>query len=350
MECSKPASLAQPVPEETIGRYGGAQGDLCLRQTRCVLDKTEAKALIQQLGDPSRSDQALMALIANGRDSVPALAAFLRSTKPLSLPEPRLLAVEGLSILRGPEALEALIVVAAKHLAAISDPAIRLGEESVASRAARALADFCEPRAREALLELVKGKPLMGVAEAFERLRDPRAIPYLVAWLEEDFVWEAAGRAVVASGQAAVPILLGSLREKHCPYAVESGMSQRRRARILDLLRDLARPQRIDGLEDLLDDPVEIVRWSAVQLFLDKGDTAQRRRAFRIGMKFLSFADNLLRADCEALLLAHFSLGSDLIDEEIEKRRLKGEWAEFWPRETPLAILLRIARKSKRGG
>jgi PBS lyase HEAT-like repeat len=181
----------------------------------------------------SRSGEALMALLALGRDSVPALVGFLRSTKPSSLPEGRLLAVEGLSILKGPAALAALIVVATQSLANIRDPAVRLGEETVASRAASALADFPDPHAREALLELLNEKPLIGVAEAFEKLGDPRAIPRLVSWLGEDFVAEAAGRAIVVCGCAAVPALLDSLRAKDEWYGSESGKSQRRRARAL---------------------------------------------------------------------------------------------------------------------
>ena len=43
----------------------------------------------------------------------------------------------------------------------------------------------------------------------------------------------------------------------------ETGMSQRRRARILEILCDLARPAELGRLDDLLDDPVEAVRWKS---------------------------------------------------------------------------------------
>jgi len=291
-----------------------------------------------------------MTLLAMGRDSVPALAEFLRSTKPSSLGEPRLLAVEGLNILKGPAALAALIVVATQNLADIRDPAVRLAEETVASRAALALADFSEPYAHEALLELLEEKPLLGVAEAFEKLRDPRAIPYLVSWLEEDFVAEAAGRAILAFGFAAIPTLLASLKQEHPRHGDERGASRRRRARILAILAELAPPESVDGLEDLLDDSDQGIRSKAVELFLDKGRPVPRRRAFRAAIELLQSSDGSVRADVERLLLTYLDVGSDLLGEEIEDRRLKGEVEEFWPRETPLAILLRIERKSKRGG
>ncbi len=305
----------------------------------------DINTLIDQLGDPSRSSQALMALLSMGRDAVPALAEFLRLTKPSALAEPRLLAVEGLSILKGPAALAALIVVATQNLAGIHDPAVRLAEETVAGRAALALADFSEPHAYEALLELLDEKPLIGVAEAFEKLQDPRAIASLILWLEEDFVAEAAGRAIVVYGRATLPALFASVREKHARYGSESRMSQRRRARILEILCELALPDRLDGLESLLNDAIEGVRFNAVRLFLRKGDIVQRRRAFRAGLQFLDSPDNYLRANCEVLLLSHFDVGAELVEEEIGRRRHVGESEEFWPRETALTILLRIQRK-----
>jgi len=104
------------------------------------------KALLEQLGDPSRSSRALLALLMQGHDGVQALVEFLRTSKPSSLPEARLMAVEGLSIVKDPEALSALIDVAGEPLDAISDPVIRLAEQTVASRAARILGDFPNPR------------------------------------------------------------------------------------------------------------------------------------------------------------------------------------------------------------
>jgi hypothetical protein len=332
--------------EETFSAALGCKGrdQLLVKQDAMeVPDKT--RAIAARLDDPSRSGEALMVLLALGKDSVPALVEFLRSTKPSSLPEGRLLAVEGLSILKGPAALAALIGVATQRLANIHDPAVRLAEETVASRAASALADFPDPHAREALLELLDEKPLIGVAEAFEKLQDPRAIPRLVSWLGEDFVAEAAGRAIVVCGCGAVPALLDSLRAKDEWDGSESGMSQRRRARALEILCELPVPGRYDGLEDLLEDSAEGVRFNATRLFLRNGNLAQRRRAFRVGLEFLDSPDSSLRANCEQLLLPHFEVGTELVLEEIGRRRVRGESEGFWPRETALTILLRIYRK-----
>ncbi len=309
-----------------------------------VPDKT--RAIATRLDDPSRCGEALIALLALGKDSVPALVEFLRSTRPSSLPEGRLLAVEGLSILKGPAALAALMVVATQRLANIRDPAVRLAEETVASRAAAALADFPDdPHARETLLELLDEKPLIGVAEAFEKLQDPRAIPRLVSWLGEDFVAEAAGRAILVCGFAAVPALLDSLRMKDEWDGCESGMSQRRRARALEILCEVPVPGRYDRLEDLLGDAVEGVRFNATRLFLRNGNLAQRRKAFRVGLEFLDSPDSSLRTNCGELLLSHFEVGAELVLEEIGRRRVKGESEGFWPHETALAILVRIYRK-----
>jgi HEAT repeat protein len=309
------------------------------------------EALVEQLKDASRCDQALLALIGEGKGAVPTLANFLRSSKPSSLPQPRLLAVEGLSVLKGTGALDALIEVAQERLAEISDPAIRLAEENVASRAASALADFTEARARSALLQLLEAKPLLGVAEAFEKLKDPRAIPVLVCWLEEDFVAEAAARAITACGSIAVPVLFNSLSERHTRHGGETGTSQRRRARILQILCDLALPGSIESLDELLEDTHEAVRLNAVRLLLLRGTMGQQRKAFRTALELLqSSHDRALRADCEDLLILHFDVSPESVDQAIDRRGLMGESEEFWPRETALTILLRIRHKGGTAG
>jgi HEAT repeat protein len=307
------------------------------------------ESLVEKLQDPSRSNQALLTLLAKGNAAVAALAEFLNNSKPSSLPEARLLAVEGLTILKGPKALETLLGVASERLADISDPVIRLAEEAVASRAALGLAEFAdEPRAVDRLLELLGGKPLIGVAEAFVKLRDVRAIPGLVCWLGEDFVAEPARQAILACGNVALPALLDSLRYKEIRHGSETGTSQRRRARILAILCELASSASIDALDGLLDDPVESVRWNAVRLFLEKGTTVQKERALRVAMVFLDSSDSFVRSECEELLAAHFGSGQEIIEKEINRRRMMREKENnFEPRETTLAVLNRILRKGR---
>ncbi len=309
--------------------------------------KHRVQTLLEQLCDPARSSKAILALLSQGKASVPPLVEFLRASKPSTVAEARLLAVEGLSILKGHQALEVLIDVATERLEAISDPVVRLAEEAVASRAALALADFTDLPARETLLGLLHLKPLAGVAEAFEKLNDARAIPYLIEWLEEDFVSESAGRAIFAYGRGAVPGLFASLHEKHFSHGVETGMSQRRRARILEILAALARAEEIAPIEDLLRDPVEWVRFHAVQLFLQCGAFPQKLAAFRAALNLLESRDNAIRDGCQELLASYFYLGSRLVEEEIKRRRASGESeGPAYPRETTLAILVRIARSS----
>lgn len=310
-------------------------------------DRQGSESLIEQLINPARSSQALLALLAKGKDSVPLLVEFLRASKPSTVAEARLFAVEGLGILKGSQALEALIQVAAEPLEDIPDPAVRFAEEAVASRAAFALADFDDPNARRTLLEMLDRKPLAGVAEAFEKLRDGRAIPRLIEWLGEDFVSEQASRAILACGRTAIPQLRASLQVKKTRYGSETGMSQRRRARILCLLADLADAEEIDSIQDLLQDSIEPVRLSAVQLFLRCGTLPQKLAAYQSGLILLDTRDNGIRNRCQELLASFFHLGSQLVQEEIERRRVWGESEEAaYPRETTLAILVRIARKS----
>ena len=306
------------------------------------------RALVEQLGDPSRSSQALLRLLVKGEEGVRALAEFLRSSKPSSVPEARLLAVEGLSILKGPEGLSALISVASERRDDIPDPVVRLAEETVASRAALALADFSKPRAREALLKLLEGRPLIGVAEAFEKSKDLRAIPNLVAWLEDDFVAELVSRAIRACGRWAFSALLESLGQKHIQHGRETGMSQRRRARILEILADVIREGEVDLIQDLLDDPVESVRLNAARAVLARGNHAQQERAFEVGLQLLDSSDRGNRASSEEILLEHFDVGCHLVEQEIQRREAAGESEQqLFPRESTLVVLLRIRKKGR---
>ena len=306
------------------------------------------RKLIEQLGDPSRSNQALLALLLKGDEGAMALAAYLVSARPSCVPEARLLAVEGLSILKSPGALSTLVSVASRNLAEISDPVVRLAEETVASRAALALADFSSPRAREALLKLLEGKPLIGVAEAFAKSWDLRAIPRLVSWLEDDFVADAARRAISVCGRMAFSALLDSLGEKHTQCECETGMSKRRRGRVLGLLVDILRSDEVHLIESALEDPVDIVRLNAARAVLNKGDITQKERAFEAVLPLLDSSDGAMRGDTEDLLLEHFSIGHQLIEREIDRRSRAGESAgEFFPRETALGVLLRIRKKGQ---
>jgi hypothetical protein len=283
-----------------------------------------------------------------GEEGVRALAEFLRTSKPSCLPEARLLAVEGLTILKGPESLSTLIDVASQRLDDIPDPVVRLAEETVASRAARALADFPKPRAREALLKLLEGRPLIGVAEAFEKSWDLRAIPYLVSWLEDDFVAEPASRAIRVCGRWAFSALVESLGKKDIQHDRETGMSQRRRARILEILAALLRREEIGLIEDLLDDPVEAVRLNAARAVLARGNRCQQERAFGVALRLLDSSDRGIRASSEEIIFEHFSVGHHLVEQEIPQRELAGESAQqFFPKESTLVILHRIRKKGR---
>jgi hypothetical protein len=321
---------------------------LCMWEMATMRTQDAIRALVEQLGDPSRSSQALLKLLVKGEEGVCALAEFLRSSKPSSVPEARLLAVEGLSILKGPEALSALISVASERRDDIPDPVVRLAEETVASRAALALADFNKPRAREALLKLLEGRPLIGVAEAFEKSRDLRAIPHLISWLEDDFVAEPVSRAIRACGRWAFSTLLESLGQKHIQHGRETGMSQRRRARILEIIADIIREGEADLIQDLLDDHVESVRLNAARAVLARGNRCQRERAFGVALRLLDSMDRGVRTSSEEILLAHFGVGAHVVEEAIRQRQLAGESErQFFPKESTLVILHRIQRKSR---
>jgi HEAT repeat protein len=301
--------------------------------------------LLDQLADPVRSSQALLAIMMKGEAGARLLAEFLRNSRPSSIPEARLLAVEGLGTLKGAQAFDALAAIACGSLDAIDDPVVRLAEETVQSRAAEALGEFGSPSAREILLKLLRGKPLIGAAEAVAKSWDIRAIPSLIAWLEDDFVAEAAARALERGGRCAFAPLIDALREKHLRFGEETGMSKRRRARILEILADLLRPHETALIEDLLEDPDERVRVNAARAVLEKGIEDQQTHAYQCALRLLDSPSSAIRAASEDLLAAHIERGRALVESEIERREGRGESAtEFFPHESTLRILHRIQR------
>ncbi|MGH9395920.1 MAG: hypothetical protein ACRD18_03585 [Terriglobia bacterium] len=123
-------------------------------------------------------------------------------------------------------------------------------------------------------------------------------------------------------------------------------MSQRRRARILEILAEMAHTEEIASIQDLVQDPVELIRFNAVQLFFRCGTDPQKLVAYQSGLTLLDSRDNGIRNGCQESLISYAYLGSQLVEEEIERRRALGESEEpCYPRETTLAILVRIARR-----
>jgi hypothetical protein len=56
--------------------------------------------------------------------------------------------------------------------------------------------------------------------------------------------------------------------------------------------------------------------------------------------------DRGVRTNSEEILLAHFGVGAHLVEEAIRQRQLAGESErQFFPRESTLAILLRVSKK-----
>jgi hypothetical protein len=125
-------------------------------------------------------------------------------------------------------------------------------------------------------------------------------------------------------------------------------MSQRRRARILEILADLLRSEEINRIEALLDDPVEAVRLNAARAVLSKGTGVQKERAFAVALLLLDSSDRGVRASSEEIQVEHFGVGYHLVEQEIRRRELAGESAqEFFPKESTLVILHRIRKKGR---
>ena len=142
--------------------------------------------------------------------------------------------------------------------------------------------------------------------------------------------------------------LVESLGKKDIPHDRETGTSQRRRARILEILADILRGEEVDLVEAMLDDPAEAVRLNTARAVLARGTRVQQEHAFEIALRMLDSSDRGVRAGSEEMLVEHFGVGDHLVEREIRRRELAGESAqEFFPKESTLVILHRIRKQGR---
>lgn len=200
--------------------------------------RTDARLLVAELEDPSAIFRVQGMILTRGRDTVPALAAFLLG-RPSPLPQARVAAAECLGVLGGDEAIAALIEALTHHDLGALSPAVRFAEQTVRDAAARALGKLRDPRAATALLAALGEQRLVGAGAALAMLGDARAVPGLIRLLEESAHGEAS-ELLAAFGDDAVPALCASLDEPSSPDDLETPGSRQRRALAAELVGRIA--------------------------------------------------------------------------------------------------------------
>lgn len=149
-------------------------------------------------------DRGFAEVVSLGVRSVPLLRELLFSREPSGLHHARCRATEALASLKAYEALEEFLRLERE----IDDPVERLGEDTVISSAARAMARSHSQVAFNLLLDLAKRRVLSGVIAGLGSFKRLEAIPCLVGALAEDEVRLTAEAALREIGTAARGLLL----------------------------------------------------------------------------------------------------------------------------------------------
>jgi HEAT repeat protein len=218
--------------------------------------------LVDALDDLARGDHVQALLILRGREAIAPLARFLLRGPSLH-PQPRMRAAEALAAIGGDDAIAALV-----HGLTVGDPpslplVYRLPEEAVRGAVARALGDLGAPGAADALLDALTRLHLIDAGAALARLGDTRAVPPLVACLDDPALRERAAAVLVHFGAAALDAVIDGL-ERHALSAEDEPLwSVERRARCARVLGDLRDGRAGPALRGALRDAHAAVRIEA---------------------------------------------------------------------------------------
>ncbi len=284
-------------------------------------------------------EETVASLVELGPVAIEPLKKFLLEGKPSKVFQPRLGAVKALAGLGAREVLLEYLFQERE----IVDPEERLGEEAVASAAARALAAWPDKETRRLLLKLSDHRVLNGLIEALAEFRAPEAIPYIVRALEDDFYRPAAEKALLKLGPLAAEALVRSAVMPHPDPNRETPSSLKRRRtaiRLLDCIGISAR------------------HWQILRCLLHEKDAALVVAAAKTGVKFASKEDRKLmvrrlieclsptlwqlQRDIEETLALLKPEAAEVIDAEIARPPEQPE--EFCGLDRRRRVLLRIKK------
>ncbi len=226
----------------------------------------ELDQLITRLRDLHDGERAFFEVIQTGPAAIPALEAVVRE-EPQSVFAHRCLAADALAAIGGPDAWSALLR-ALEDLSARHVPAsLAIAEDAVVDRIAVHLGASGDPRVPEALLAALAARPRGEVARALGRLHEERAIPMLIACLDDDLAREGAMEALRSFGDAAGEALARKLVPGDAASTYEAPHLTAGRVAAAELLGDIPSPAAAQALSRALDDPSPQVRRASALAF-----------------------------------------------------------------------------------
>ena len=295
--------------------------------------------LVAALEDLHRGDEAVLQLVYLGEEAVDALARFLLGPPGLHA-QPRILAAEALGLIGGARATEALATALVAGDLTSLDPVVRLSEDAVREVMARELGRLGGPRVVEPLLEALRRFRVLEAGLALARLHERRALPLLVACLEDSFRRERAGAALVEFGPGAIDALIESLGRPLTFAGEEIRPSLERRTESARLLGALGDSRAVPALREGLTDGARSVRIAAAVALTRLGveTPADVLPALLEGVRS---DDPSVGDECEATLVGSSPIAVpvivDAFSDEADRAAARGETA-------PTPALRRLAR------
>lgn len=255
--------------------------------------------LVRDLGHPTYGPIAQTLLVQLGAAAVPALAACLLGP-PGAEPAARRMAAQALGAIGGEEAFAALIAALCHNVRglALQD---KLAEDAVRDAVGEEIARLGDRRAIDPLLRCLRETHLPAAAAALATFLEARALPVMVAALEDSFVSERIADAILRFGAAAVPDLMDTLEERKPPRGPEARWSADRRAIAARLLGEIGDAMAYPSLVPLLKDPDPSIRMEAAVALLRLGDERAFPTAFPIVIAGLD-GDAFLQQRCTEAL------------------------------------------------
>jgi HEAT repeat protein len=293
----------------------------------------EIRQFVSELDSLNGGELTAAILIGCGAKAIPPLRECLLHGKPKGIYQPRQRAVEVLAELGARNVLLEYL----RQRRPIPDPVVRFGEDAVRSTAARLLARWLTDEVFATLVELAERQVLPGLVEALGEFRRVEAVPLLLSALEDDVCRSAAEEALRKIGDPACPWLIQAATQALPSAEEETPSSLRRRQSVLRVLIgfkiSVSDWERLRGLLDE-NDPSLVVH--CARIALDVAPADERSRAIRRLIEVLPEADWFLRTEARHLLLEHFALARQPIEEEVSRRTQKSK------REQALDVVLRM--------
>jgi hypothetical protein len=192
----------------------------------------EVRRLIAGLQSLIDGQSAIGELAACGPRAIAPLREFLLSGRVVSVPQPRMWAVEALGLLGARDVLIEYLQAPAR----VVDAQLQFAEDAVRNTAGRCLSAWRDNQTFDVLLDLCKKRNLPGVIETLAGFERAEAIPCLDRALEDDLCREAAEDGLRRLGPRARSALLLSAVTPLPNAEEETPSSLCRRRSVLRLL------------------------------------------------------------------------------------------------------------------